>query len=882
MGRTLLLGILLWPFLPSPAAAAHGHHGYPKVGLITTTLGALTEAQLDTLSWYDLGVFFARPERIREIRDRNPDMECLFSWMPQNIYNWCENDSFWYPDTTWSLIHLCEFYAKKNDWYLYTVDGNKIQQWDGYVANWTRYCPKGTYGTSRGLNYVEWLTRVAIPRMVAGNNGAWPPWGSHTGGYDGFMFETMVDCMGSWGNPDLARADPDRDGQIEGVSHACSVGGDQDSLSILMREMNEIFHPCISQIQDQGVRVMLNAGNRYMGPTWRTDVGGAKLEGWLSWYHPSHEDWWDWFYALRSQDGRDIFGPGYYWAENNMHHTGVDSLEGWDQSLLEVMPKPDLPPEQCEHLKRWGFGTALLGNGYFTYTMDQVGLFWQPEYEYEFGRPETEFFKQRFGGGLTADTTYVRIFTKGYVEVNPQDHVVHNIPAQDCFFGFWRVVKEFAIAYIDEGTYGITFTVPAAEPSPIDGYDLVYADFPITADNWDQATPYPGNPIQGDPGSVAEAVVSGLDPGLPYYFAIRSQVSGRLEPEISNLTMVQPAGFIRGDVDGSGLIDLSDPLYNLAWLTGQGPAPPCLDAADDDDSGTVDLSDPIYALNYQFCGGPPPPAPFPACGPDPTEDGMSCDGSIFCLRRMERPDGGQREQSPDAIALGEETHVLGETLAVSLDLQAGRDLLGFEAQIRYDPRAARFVGLGGRSDLRPADGFLSARADPATGLVHVGCVSDLKLHSVLRSGRYRAGLLRFVVSDPARLSQGELTLTQACVVVPGPREEHARGEGATVSYRGEVSAHSGPDPLELRIPNPYVPNAPAFVQTKDPSRVGVTIYNATGRLVRRIPLEASGRGTVSFSWDGATDAGGPVESGIYYVRVTAGGHEVDRKLLLLK
>jgi len=83
------------------------------------------------------------------------------------------------------------------------------------------------------------------------------------------------------------------------------------------------------------------------------------------------------------------------------------------------------------------------------------------------------------------------------------------------------------------------------------------------------------------------------------------------------------ARFRRGDSDGSGAIDLTDPISTLEYLFLAGPAPGCTDAADSDDSGVLDLSDPIVSLEYLFLAGPPPPAPGPiACGGDPTDDAL--------------------------------------------------------------------------------------------------------------------------------------------------------------------------------------------------------------------------------------------------------------------
>jgi hypothetical protein len=82
-------------------------------------------------------------------------------------------------------------------------------------------------------------------------------------------------------------------------------------------------------------------------------------------------------------------------------------------------------------------------------------------------------------------------------------------------------------------------------------------------------------------------------------------------------------GFQRADANGDGRLDLADPVTVLSHLFGGiTDRVRCLDAADANDTGTLDISDPIGVLNYLYRGGPPPRAPFPACGFDPTDDGL--------------------------------------------------------------------------------------------------------------------------------------------------------------------------------------------------------------------------------------------------------------------
>ena len=87
--------------------------------------------------------------------------------------------------------------------------------------------------------------------------------------------------------------------------------------------------------------------------------------------------------------------------------------------------------------------------------------------------------------------------------------------------------------------------------------------------------------------------------------------------------VVKPGFFIRADSNADGRLDISDPVQTLRWLFGpDGPGPVCIDPLDADDDGVVGLTDAIYTLSFLFQGGTPPESPFPACGADPTGDGL--------------------------------------------------------------------------------------------------------------------------------------------------------------------------------------------------------------------------------------------------------------------
>jgi len=83
--------------------------------------------------------------------------------------------------------------------------------------------------------------------------------------------------------------------------------------------------------------------------------------------------------------------------------------------------------------------------------------------------------------------------------------------------------------------------------------------------------------------------------------------------------VVDLPGFLRGDCNGDGRIDVSDPVRHLLGLFGGVPGGDCADACDANGDDLQDVSDALYVLRYLFdrpifgAGPPAPPAPWPAC-----------------------------------------------------------------------------------------------------------------------------------------------------------------------------------------------------------------------------------------------------------------------------
>jgi hypothetical protein len=175
------------------------------------------------------------------------------------------------------------------------------------------------------------------------------------------------------------------------------------------------------------------------------------------------------------------------------------------------------------------------------------------------------------------------------------------------------------------------------------------------------------------------------------------------------------ASFVRGDVDADARVLASDAIGILDFLfRGDPDSVRCLDAADADDDGAVTLSDAVYLLNSLFLGGAPPPAPFPLCGPDPTEDLLSCRSpclpTLQCAGREFAADGVffVVDRSTSMQDSGE-LQVAKRAILRALHEMRGISQLNI---IFFDARMISFP-----PDRRPADATIRATIDTAINFV---------------------------------------------------------------------------------------------------------------------------------------------------------------------
>ncbi len=97
------------------------------------------------------------------------------------------------------------------------------------------------------------------------------------------------------------------------------------------------------------------------------------------------------------------------------------------------------------------------------------------------------------------------------------------------------------------------------------------------------------------------------------------------------------------------------------------------------------------------------------------------------------------------------------------------------------------------------------------------------------------------------------------------------------------AAPDAPAPLALSLhPNPFNPQVSLAVTVPRPGPAEVAVYDATGRRVAVLHRGHAGAGALTLRWDGRDAAGRDCASGLYLVRVTAGGASATAKAVLVR
>jgi len=107
----------------------------------------------------------------------------------------------------------------------------------------------------------------------------------------------------------------------------------------------------------------------------------------------------------------------------------------------------------------------------------------------------------------------------------------------------------------------------------------------------------------------------------------------------------------------------------------------------------------------------------------------------------------------------------------------------------------------------------------------------------------------------------------------------------TVPFDTQTAA-ADDGPLEFRVldaePNPFSDRTRLRFVLDEPGDVSVEVFDVRGRRVRTLIDEALPAGERNLAWDGRDDAARSAASGVYFVRLRAGGEEARARVVLLR
>ena len=83
-------------------------------------------------------------------------------------------------------------------------------------------------------------------------------------------------------------------------------------------------------------------------------------------------------------------------------------------------------------------------------------------------------------------------------------------------------------------------------------------------------------------------------------------------------------------------------------------------------------------------------------------------------------------------------------------------------------------------------------------------------------------------------------------------------------------------------PNPFQDRTTLSYELATPAHVHLSLYNSTGRLIKRLVHAYQNAGAHRVSWEGTDEAGRRVGSGVYYGRLDVGGKTYTYSLVLLR
>ncbi len=114
-----------------------------------------------------------------------------------------------------------------------------------------------------------------------------------------------------------------------------------------------------------------------------------------------------------------------------------------------------------------------------------------------------------------------------------------------------------------------------------------------------------------------------------------------------------------------------------------------------------------------------------------------------------------------------------------------------------------------------------------------------------------------------------------------PTGEMRYGTRSVPTFIGSSSPHLSPRFIGI-MPNPFSTETKIVFELGSKEVAALTIYDVSGRRVRRLFKSAIPSGRHRLSWDGKMDSGAEAPSGVYFVRLETGSRTETRRAVLIR
>ena len=281
-------------------------------------------------------------------------------------------------------------------------------------------------------------------------------------------------------------------------------------------------------------------------------------------------------------------------------------------------------------------------------------------------------------------------------------------------------------------------------------------------------------------------------------------------------------GYVTGDCDASGAIDISDLWCMVSYMFLGGERPCVLAALDVNGNETLpNISDLVYLVQYLFMGGPEPLCP------------------------------GEGSPAPKVVTLPD--------LALSTQYDGGVTTVGVVSTIDLLGLELELAGTEMASPLSLAADRIEMFHGERNGNLHVGLL-DMEGVYAIEAGS------RALLEIPGRW---EIVSALAC-------DRDLRSVQPAFGSKVEP-ATPGQFALTQNYPNPFNPTTEISFSLPQAGQATLEIYNVMGQRVATLVDEYLEAGQYSRVWDASDNA-----SGIYFYRLSAEGRTDTKKMLLLK